>query len=115
GRPRAAVPAPGGGRGGRAPAEAVYAHAVVWTGVPGALPAQALAVGGGRLLAVGTAAEVERFRGPATRTVDLSGRFVVPGLIDAHTHFLAGGFQLAGVDLRGARRRAELARRLADF
>ncbi len=96
-------------------AEAVYVHGVVWTGVPGALPAEALAVGGGRLLAVGSAAQVEPYRGPSTRTVDLGGRFVVPGLIDSHTHFLAGGFELAGVDLRGARTPAELARRLAAF
>jgi predicted amidohydrolase YtcJ len=104
-----------GHRAAAVPAEAIYAHGVVWTGVPGALPAEALAVGGGRLLAVGSAAEVERYRGAATRTVDLGGRFVVPGLIDAHTHFLSGGFELAGVDLRGARNPAELTRRLADF
>ncbi len=91
-----------------ASAESIYVHAVIWTGVPGSLPAQALAVGGGRLLAVGTAAEVERYRGPATRTVDLGGRFVVPGLIDAHAHFLSGGRELAGVDLRGAKSPAEL-------
>jgi len=98
-----------------APAEAIYAHGVIWTGVPGALTAEALAVGGGRLLAVGSAAEVERFRGPSTRAVDLGGRFVVPGFIDTHTHFVAGGFELAGVDLRGAKSPAEFTRLLGAF
>jgi len=102
----ACAPPPAAGRpaapGHTAAAETVYTHAVVWTGVPGALPAEALAVGGGRLLAVGTAAAVDRYRGPETRTVDLGGRFVVPGLIDAHAHLMAGGFQLAGIGPRGA-------------
>ncbi|QXD15864.1 amidohydrolase [Rhodocaloribacter litoris] len=96
-------------------ADTIYTRAQVWTGVPGAPPAEALAVKGDRLLAVGTAAEVEAFRGPRTRVVDLGGRFVMPGFIDNHVHFLGGGFQLAGVDLRTAASPEAFRRRLADF
>jgi predicted amidohydrolase YtcJ len=96
-------------------AETIYTHASIWTGVPGAPRAEALAVGQGKLLAVGPAAEVAKLAGPATKTVDLGGRFVVPGLIDTHTHFLSGGFQLASVDLRGAKSRDEFVQRLAAF
>jgi hypothetical protein len=48
--------------------------------------AQAVAIRGGRFVAVGAAAEVRRLAGASTRQVDLQGRTVVPGLIDSHTH-----------------------------
>jgi hypothetical protein len=47
---------------------------------------EAMAVRGERILATGTAAEMARHSGPATRTVDLGGKTVLPGLIDTHTH-----------------------------
>ena len=49
-------------------------------------PAQAIAVRGDRILAVGTDAEIRRLAGPGTRVLDLGGRTVMPGLIDTHTH-----------------------------
>ncbi len=96
-------------------ADVIYTHAQVWTGVPGAPLAEALAVRGERLLAVGTAEEVEAYGGATTRVVDLGGRFVMPGFIDNHVHFLGGGFQLASVDLRTAASPDAFRRRLADF
>ncbi|WP_146256005.1 amidohydrolase [Aestuariivirga litoralis] len=48
--------------------------------------AEAVAVAGGRFLAVGTEADIAAYKGPATEVIDLGGRRVVPGLIDAHTH-----------------------------
>ncbi len=48
--------------------------------------ASAVAVRDGRILATGTDAEVLRHRGPATKVIDLQGRFVIPGLIDSHSH-----------------------------
>ncbi len=53
--------------------------------------AEALAVAGDRILAVGTRAEVEKYRGPATTVVDLQGKTVLPGLTDAHYHFMGVG------------------------
>ena len=53
----------------------------------GARPrATAVAVRGGRIVAVGAAAEIRRLIGPATRRIDLPGATVVPGLGDAHVH-----------------------------
>ncbi len=55
--------------------------------VDGARPwAEAVAVRGGRFAAVGTRAEIAPLLGPATRVVDLGGRFAMPGLYDMHTH-----------------------------
>ena len=53
--------------------------------------AEAVAVRGERVVAVGTAAEIEALTGPETRRIDLDGRAVTPGLMDAHVHFASGG------------------------
>ena len=53
--------------------------------------AEAVAVRGDRVVAVGPVAEIEAMAGPETRRVDLAGRAVTPGLMDAHVHFASGG------------------------
>src|SRR5205814_5108181 len=69
------------------PADRVLVGGRVWTGL--ARPyAQAVAIKGDRLLAVGTTDEVRRLVGPTTTVLDLHGRFVTPGFNDAHLHFL---------------------------
>jgi predicted amidohydrolase YtcJ len=60
----------------------------VWTGGPRLRLAQALAVQGQRIVAVGSNREVMVWAGPATRVVDLQGAFVAPGFRDQHTHLL---------------------------
>jgi predicted amidohydrolase YtcJ len=62
--------------------------------------AQALAVGGGRVLAAGTGDAVAGLIGPATRIVDLAGRLAAPGLCDAHLHLLPCGLAMAELDVR---------------
>lgn len=52
---------------------------------------EAIAVGGGRVLVVGTSSEVERFVGAGTRVVELAGRAVIPGIDDSHLHAAAWG------------------------
>ena len=53
--------------------------------------AQAVGIAGNRIVVVGTTAEVERAAAPNARRIDLAGRTVTPGLLDAHTHFSEGG------------------------
>ena len=53
--------------------------------------AQAVAVKGDRIVAVGTNQDIGRLAGPSTRKIDLRGRAVTPGLIDNHMHLLRGG------------------------
>jgi hypothetical protein len=102
--------------GARAQApDLVVLHGTVWTGVRGAADAQALAVRGGRIVAVGRDAEIQRLAGPRTRVVDARGKMVVPGFIDSHVHFVTGGFSLASVQLRDASTREEFVRRIRDF
>lgn len=97
------------------PAELVLTGGTIWTGVPGAELESAIAIRDGRILHVGTDTEVRRLVGPGTREIDLDGRFVVPGFIDNHAHFMSGGFQLASVDLRSAATPTEFARRIGEF
>ncbi|MBK6949269.1 MAG: amidohydrolase [Haliscomenobacter sp.] len=97
----------------REAADVLYLNAVIWTGDSAQPAASVLAVKGDKILYVGGDANLHK--GPRTRVVDLEGRFVVPGFIDNHTHFLSGGFQLASVDLRSAKTPQEFIQRLADF
>ncbi len=62
--------------------------------------AEAIAIRGGRIAAVGTTAEIERLAGPVTERIDLRGRTATPGLIDSHVHFSHGGLmRLTYIDL----------------
>ena len=96
-------------------ADLVFRGGTVWTGDPGLGVVSAVAVSGGRILAVGSDADVASLVGEGTQVVELDGRTLVPGFIDAHVHFLDGGFKLAGVDLRDAGTPEEFARRIGDF
>ncbi|HEX6746699.1 MAG TPA: amidohydrolase family protein, partial [Longimicrobium sp.] len=96
-------------------ADVAVVHAAVWTGVRGAADAQAVAARGGRIIAVGSDAEVNRVIGPRTRVVDAGGRMVVPGFIDSHVHFITGGVALSSVQLRDAATPAEFVRRIRDY
>ncbi len=61
--------------------------------------AQALAVAGNRIVAVGSNAAIDPWIGPHTRRIDLHGMTVIPGLIDSHAHFLSTGEHLGELDL----------------
>ena len=97
-----------------APADLIV-YGRVWTGDSAQPRARGVAVRGGTIVAVGSAREMRRFAGSRTRVVDAGSHTVLPGLGDAHTHFVDGGFQLLSVDLRDADSPAEFTRRLAEF
>jgi predicted amidohydrolase YtcJ len=78
----------------------VYRNARIHTLDPGQPEAQALAVRGGRLLAIGSDADVARVAGRDATVVDLGGRTVVPGFVESHCHFLTTGLTLRQVEIR---------------
>ena len=80
-------------------ADLLLVGGTVWTGWDEMPRAEAVAVRGDRIVAVGTDIEVERLRGRNTLVLDLEGRFVAPGFIDNHTHFDAAGALLLGLNL----------------
>jgi predicted amidohydrolase YtcJ len=99
-------------------ADAIYIHANIYTGVTGASSfrevqrAQAMALSGDRVLAVGSEAAILKFKGPATIIVDLQGHFVMPGFNDAHMHLTNAGFKKLTVDLTGCRSLDEFRQRI---
>jgi predicted amidohydrolase YtcJ len=93
----------------------VAVHGKVWTENPMQPEAEAIAVSGHRIVAVGTDAEVMKLAGAKTHVLDLKGRRVVPGFNDAHVHFFWGGQGLASVQLTDARSEQEFAARIAAF
>ncbi|MGH9482864.1 MAG: amidohydrolase, partial [Terriglobales bacterium] len=95
--------------------DTIYLHGKIMTMDPAHPAAQALAVAGDRLLAVGSDAEVEALAGPRTRRVDLGGRFVVPGFQDAHTHQLAAGTGKLELDLSDTRTLEEFQQRIKNY
>ena len=85
----AAVPHPSRARQPAAP-DLILHHGRIITVDAQDRVAQAIAIRGNRIVAVGSDAEVLRLAGAGTRRVDLGGRAVTPGLLDAHAHFSGG-------------------------
>src|SRR5206468_12746223 len=96
----------------RAAADLIVVNGSVWTGNPSQAEARAVAIVGERIVAVGSAEDIDAWRGRDTRVVDAGGRRVVPGFNDAHVHFVDGGRQLDNVDLKDADSPEEFARRI---
>lgn len=96
-------------------ADVVVSGGVIWTGNPSEPWAEAMAIDGERIAAVGTRDEVAPFIGTRTEVIDTTGRMVVPGFIDTHVHFATGGAGLASVQLRDAQTPVEFSRRIAEF
>lgn len=80
-------------------ADLVVRNALIWTGDSAQPGAEALAVRGGRVLAVGSNADADAYRSRHTRVIDAGGRFITPGFIDDHTHFASAGALLIGANL----------------
>lgn len=95
-------------------ADLAVLDARIWTGDSAKTTATALAVRNGRIVAVGTDAEVNRLVDPSTTVLRLRGRFVAPGFIDNHTHFAQAGALLLGVNLLDVADSASLARRVGE-
>ncbi|HEY8188329.1 MAG TPA: amidohydrolase [Pyrinomonadaceae bacterium] len=77
--------------------------------------AEAVAISGSRIIAVGSTREISKMAGPDTRVIDAHKEVVLPGFNDAHVHFMGGGFQLSSVDLRDANTPQEFAERIKRF
>jgi predicted amidohydrolase YtcJ len=93
-------------------ADTILTNGRFWTGVASAPLAEAIAIRGERIIAVGSRADVAKLASPSTHTIDLGGKLGLSGFIDDHTHFIQGGFQLLSVDLRDAKTQAEFRRRI---
>jgi predicted amidohydrolase YtcJ len=94
----------------------IYADQILWHGridVGQTKSAQAIAIRRGVIVAVGSDANIIRWRGTRTKMVDLQNHWLLPGFNDAHVHLLDGGLELERVDLHDARSIEDLKVRLA--
>jgi hypothetical protein len=95
-------------------ADLIIRNAHIWTVDTARPQAQAVAVLGDKIVAVGSDKEVARWRGAHTRQIDAKGKLVLPGFNDAHVHFADGGNSLFEVELKDAKSPAEFAQRIAQ-
>jgi predicted amidohydrolase YtcJ len=107
-----AAPAP---RPGSEQATLALVNGRIWTGNPARPWAEAVAVAGEKILAVGTNAHMAVLIGPQTKRVDLGGAFAMPGFNDAHIHFGSGSQRLAQLDLNDSNSLEEMQARLRKF
>ncbi|MDZ7344177.1 MAG: amidohydrolase [candidate division KSB1 bacterium] len=96
-------------------AELVLKKAKIWTVNPHQPEAAALAVQNGKIVAIGSDAEMDTWIGSSTRVIDAAGRRVLSGFCDAHTHFLSGGQTLLSLDLRDCKNEKEFLERLHAY
>ncbi|MBX2945316.1 MAG: amidohydrolase [Cyclobacteriaceae bacterium] len=97
------------------PADLIITNTTIWTGDENNPSAQAMAIAGDTLVAVGTTEAILKYKGASTKVLDLQGTFVTPGFIDCHVHFFEGGFNLSSVQLRDARTPQEFISRIKAF
>jgi predicted amidohydrolase YtcJ len=99
---------------GKPTADLIITNARVWTVDKAHPTAQAVAVFGDRIIAVGSKVDVEVLRGVETKVVDAGGKLLIPGFNDAHVHFVGGGLQLDSVQLNDAASPGEFVRRIGE-
>ena len=100
-------------------ADVIFIHGNVYTGAADASSslgagkrAEALAIRGDRILAVGTRNEIVKLKGPETKIIDLGGHFAMPGFNDAHMHLASAGLERMNVNMVGAKDIDEFRERL---
>ena len=99
-------------------ADVIFTHGNVYTGAVGVgslgstKRAEAIAVRGDRILAVGTREDIAKLKGPQTKLIDLGGHFVMPGFNDAHMHLASAGLEKLNVDMVGTKTLDEFRERL---
>jgi len=96
-------------------ADLIITNANIWTSNNVQPKAQALAISADTILAVGTNAEIQNFKGSNSAIVNANGKFITPGFIDSHVHLMMGGNSLLSVELRDAATPEEFSKRISDY
>ena len=98
-----------------APVSLAVVNARIWTGNPKRPWAEAIAVRGDRIAAVGSSAEIRKMTGASAKVIDAHGQMLVPGFNDAHVHIISAGRGLSSVKLRDASTPAEFIARIKSY
>jgi hypothetical protein len=104
-----------GAESGSPPADLIVTNARVYTVNPQQKWAEAIAVRGDKIVAVGDRKQIESLGGPQTRVIDGGHRLLLPGFVDCHIHFMDGSLGLTRVDLNNAGTVAEIQKRVKTY
>src|SRR5262245_20408311 len=96
-------------------ADTVILHGKIYTLNPKQPWADALAIRGDHIVAVGSDTEIAKLQTKNTQVIDGKGRLVLPGFTDCHIHFIDGSFSLGRVNLEGAKDAADIQQRLREY
>src|SRR5690242_5931870 len=97
------------------PADIIVIHGRVYTENSKQPWAQAVAILGRKIVAVGDDATIEKMRGMGTKVINAGRKLVLPGFTDCHIHFLDGSLSLGRVNLEGAKDAADIQKRLREY
>jgi predicted amidohydrolase YtcJ len=97
------------------PADLIVTNARIYTMNPQKKWAEAVAIRGEKIVAVGDGKAIDAYHGPATKVIDAGQRLVLPGITDCHIHFMEGSLALTHVDLNGATSVEEIQKRVKAY
>ncbi|MBZ5653665.1 MAG: amidohydrolase [Acidobacteriia bacterium] len=97
------------------PADVIVTNARIYTMNPQHKWAEAVAIRGEQIVAVGDRKTIDTFRGPSTKVIDADQHLVLPGLTDCHIHFMDGSLGLTQVDLNNAKTVEEIQKRVKTY
>jgi predicted amidohydrolase YtcJ len=97
------------------PADIIVIHGRVYTEDPKQPWAQAVAIHGAKIIAVGDDTAIEKLRGMGTKVINAGGKLVLPGFTDCHVHFLSGSLSLGRVNLEGAKDVPDMQKKLREY
>jgi predicted amidohydrolase YtcJ len=97
-----------------APADLVLRNGRIVTVDDRVPEAQALAARGGKIIAIGTSADMTQYVGPSTQVIDLGGQLAIPGFIEGHAHFTGIGENRINLDLMGTKSWDEIVQMVAE-
>jgi predicted amidohydrolase YtcJ len=97
------------------PADLILTNARIYTLNPQQMWAEAIAIRGDKIVAVGAKAQIDAYRGKTTKIIDVHGRLVLPGFTDCHIHFLDGSLSLGQIQLDDAKNLEEIQSRVKEY
>lgn len=94
-------------------ADSIFINGEIYT-VSNIPKAEAVAISNGKIIGVGANKEILEFKGSQTKTIDLNGKTMTPGLIDSHAHFMGVGYAMLDLDLMGLTSYEELVEKVKE-
>lgn len=96
-------------------ADVIITNARIYTMNPANKWAEAVAIRGEKIVAVGDRKQIDLYRGPSTTVIDAGQRLVLPGFTDSHIHFLEGSLGLQALRLDDVKTLEETLRRVQEY